>query len=176
MIRRMYELGRNIAVYRKKAGITQAQLAQMLTKITEQTVSLCMVSNWQRAIVDVPAAIMPDICHCLHCSSFDLYPHSESLTDRDIRLMETIRAMSESDKNDLYYLLHEWRGDRTALLKLDVIHAMQDESLRYEADKNIIESYLYASKHQPQLIDHRAHADLNYVRKAHKHLLDDQED
>lgn len=50
--------------------------------------------------------------------------------------------MSEDEKDDLYYLLNEWQGDRKALLKLDVLHAVQSKDLRMEADRMIIRSYI----------------------------------
>ena len=84
-----------------------------------------MVSAWERGTRDVPAAIIPTLCHVIHCTSFDLYPHSGALSDRDLQLIDTIRHMGDDEKADLWYLLHEWDGDRKALLKLDVIHAVQ---------------------------------------------------
>lgn len=170
------ELGANISKYRKRAGMTQQQLADQLTDQTDRSVSLQMVSAWERGERDIPAAVMPDICHCIHCSSYDLYPHSETLTDRDVQLISTIKAMSDDEKDDLYYLLHEWRGDRKALLKLDVIHAVQDESLRYGPDGHIIESYTDAVKRNDPRIDRRISTDLAYVLKARRKLLEDDND
>ena len=121
------ELGQNMAIMRKRANITQQQLADGLTDRTGKPISMHMVSAWERGTRDIPAAIMPDICQLLHCTSFDLYPHSVTLTDRDVQLISSITAMSEEEKADLYYLLHEWRGDRKALLKLVVLHAAQSE-------------------------------------------------
>lgn len=94
-----------------------------------------MVSAWERGLRDIPASILPDICHAVHCTSYDLYPHSEMLSDQDIQLMDTIRAMGQEEKDDLFYLLHEWDGDRKALLKLDVIHAVQSPEMRYVPDR-----------------------------------------
>lgn len=94
-----------------------------------------MVSAWERGTRDVPLAITPALCAIIHCTSFDLYPHSETLSDRDLQLMATIKAMGEEEKADLFYLLHEWDGDRKALLKLDVIHAVQSPEMRYVPDR-----------------------------------------
>ena len=81
--------------------------------------------------------------------------------------------MGEEEKEDLYYLLHVWSGDRKALLKLDVLHAVQSKDLRYEADRMIIRSYIDAMKAGGKGIDHRIRADLPYVQRAFRHLLDD---
>lgn len=121
------ELGENIAQMRKRAGMTQQQLADALTAQMGRSVSLHMVSAWERGHRDIPAALIPAICQALHCASFDLYPHSSTLNDRDVQLISSITAMSEEEKADLYYLLHEWRGDRKALLNLTVLHAVQSE-------------------------------------------------
>lgn len=94
-----------------------------------------MVSAWERGTRDVPLAITPALCSIIHCTSFDLYPHSETLSDRDLQLMATIKAMGEEEKDDLFYLLHEWDGDRKALLKLAVIHAVQLPEMRYVPDR-----------------------------------------
>lgn len=99
---------------RKRSGLTQSQLAMQLTDRTGEQVSMCMVSNWERGLVDVPASVIPDICHIIHCTSYELYPHSETLTDRDVQLISTLKAMSDEEKDDLIYLLHEWDGDRLA--------------------------------------------------------------
>lgn len=171
------ELGANIAKFRKRASITQQRLADDLTETLNKPVSLHMVSAWERGLRDIPAAVIPSICHIIHCTSWDIYPHSTRLTDRDVRLIETVTALSDEEKDDLYYLLHEWHGDRKALLKLDVIHAVQDESLRYEPDGRIIESYRDAIKRNDPRIDRRAKTDLAYVLKARRKLLeDDRED
>ena len=170
------ELGANIAKYRKQANVTQQQLADELSRIIDKPVSLHMVSAWERGQREIPASVLPSICHIIHCTSWDIYPHSEILTDRDVRLIATVTAMADEEKDDLYYLLHQWRGDRKALLKLDVIHAVQDESMRYEADRMIIDSYIDARKRDDPGIDTRAKIDLSYVLKAWRHLLEDDDD
>lgn len=166
-------MGDNIAKLRKRANVTQQQLADELTRLTGRDISMHMVSAWERGSRDVPAAIIPTICHVIHCTSFDLYPHSETLTDRDVQLIQSIKAMGDEEKADLFYLLHEWRGNRKALLKLDVIHAAQDKSMRYAPDKMILDGYIDAAKRGGHGLDPRAHVDLDYVKAALRQLLDD---
>ncbi len=95
MIRITYELGRNIATMRRRSGLTQTQLADQLTERTGRQISMTTVSNWERGLVDVPASLLPDICHIIHCTSWQLYPHSETLSERDLQLISTIKAMGE---------------------------------------------------------------------------------
>lgn len=95
MIRITYELGRNIATMRRRSGLTQTQLADQLSERTGRQISMTTVSNWERGLVDVQASLLPDICHIIHCTSLDLYPHSETLTDRDVQLIRTISALGE---------------------------------------------------------------------------------
>lgn len=170
------ELGHNMATHRRRAGLTQTDLAAALAAATGAHITMTIVSNWERGHVDVPAAMLPAICQLIHCSSYDLYPHSVVMSDRDVQLVAIIKALSDADKDDLYYLLHEWRGDRKALLKLDVIHAVLPEHLRYAADQMIIDNYKYAIKHMPQDVDHSASTDLAYVLKAWHDLTRDEED
>lgn len=132
-----------------------------------------MVSAWERGTRDIPAAMIPSICSIIHCTSFDLYPHSATLTDNDVQLISTIKAMGDEEKADLYYLLHEWHGDRKAMLKLDVIHAAQDRSMRYVPDKMILDGYIDAVKRGGHGLDQRAHVNLDYVKAALRQLLDD---
>lgn len=176
MIRISCELGHNIARYRKKARITQTDLADALCSDTGERITMTMVSNWERGVVDIPAAMVPPVCHILHCSSFELYPHSDVLTDRDVQLIATVKSLDDAEKDDLYYLLHQWHGDRKALLKLNVIHAVQDADLRRDADLAIIESYKSAVKRNDPGIDRRISTDLAYVQKAFRDLLKDEED
>lgn len=131
-----------------------------------------MVSAWERATREVPASMIPMICSVLRCTSWDLYPHSEVLTDRDVQLISIVEALGDTEKDELLYLLRDWDGDRRALLKLDVIHAVQSRQLRSVADKMIISSYTEAIRLGGDDIDQRINVDLDYVRKAFKHLYD----
>ena len=167
------ELGSNIATFRKRACISQQQLANDLTEQLQRQISMHMVSAWERGLRDIPAAVIPEICKIIHCTSFDLYPHSETLSDLDVQLIATIKAMSDAEKDDLYYLLHEWHGDRKALLKLCVIHASQSEDLRYVPDGMIIQSYIDAVNRNDSKLDRRPNVDLEYVLKARRRLLTD---
>lgn len=163
-----------MSTLRRRAGLTQQRLADIISAAAGVEINLHTVSGWERGLRSIPAALVPEICRALHCTSWDLYPHSDTLTDRDVRLIATIRAMGDDEKADLYYLLHDWAGDRKALLKLDVIHAVQSKELRYVPDRMIIESYEDAVRRGGQGIDTRAKVDLDYVRKAFLHLLDDE--
>lgn len=169
------ELGEHIAIQRKRSRLTQQQLADILTNETDRPISMHMVSAWERGLRDLPAAMLPALCRVLHCSSFDLYPHSGVITDRELQLIATIKAMSDDEKDDLYYLLHDWLGDRRALIKLDVIHAVQSAAMRREPDMLIINNYIYAVKHNDPDLDRRISTDLAYVQKAARELLDDKE-
>lgn len=71
------------------------------------------------------------------------------------------------------YLLRDWDGDKRALLKLNVLHAAQSCELRYGPDLAIIKSFVYAMKNGGDGIDPRAPVDIDYVRRAHRRLLDD---
>ena len=132
-----------------------------------------MVSAWERATREVPASMIPMICRIIHCTSWDLYPHSESLSDRDLQLISTIKAMGEQEKDDLHYLLCKWDGDRKAMLKLDVLHAVQSPSMRREPVKITLRNYIESIKINDPLLDRRAHVDYVYVKKAFDNLLDD---
>lgn len=166
MIRISCEIGANIAKKRKQTGLTQARLAERLSEQTGEHISMHMVSCWERGLVDVPAGVLPSICHALSCSSWDLYPHSERLDERDILLMERIRVMKQDEKADLYYLLEHWQGDMRALLKLNVIHAVLPEYRRYDADLAIIEAYKEAIRVGDPNVDDRINVDLPYVLKV----------
>lgn len=164
------EIGENIARKRRTASLTQQQIADQLTSMTDRDISLHMVSAWERGLRDIPAAIIPAICAILHCSSFELYPHSKTVSDRDMQIISTVIAMSDDEKDDLYYLLHDWDGDRKALLKLDVIHAVLDKSMRAEPDRMIIDNYIDAVKAGDPNIDRRIRTNVGYVLEAYKKL------
>lgn len=173
MIRISYEICQNIAAIRKKRRMSQQEFADKLTELIGEPVSLSMISSWERGVAEPRIGFMPYICHALGCSSYELYPHSEVVSDRDVALIATIKALSDDEKDDLDYLLHRWNGDHKAMLKLDVIHAVQDESLRYVPDKMIIDSYIDAIKRSDPRIDRSKKTDLDYVLKAFYALMDD---
>lgn len=175
MIRISCELGANMSRLRKRARITQTQLADLLTSDTGEHVTMHMVSHWERGLVDVPAAIIPSFCRIVHCSSFELYPHSDIVSSRDVSLISAFRSMGDDTKDRLYYLFHDWPGDKEALINLMVIHAVQDDAMRYVPDRMIIESYIDAVKRNDPRLDRRITPDLAYVQKAAKELLKDKE-
>lgn len=170
------ELGANIAKCRRRAGVTQQHVADELTRIIGEPVSMHMVSAWERGQRDIPAAIVPSLCQVIHCTSWELYPHSVSLSDKDVLLISTMVALPDDEKDDLIYLLHQWRGNRRALLKLNVIHAVQDDSMRYEADRIIIDNYKAAVRRNDPRLDRRISTDLACVLRAWGSLLDDDDE
>ncbi|MCQ2299998.1 MAG: helix-turn-helix domain-containing protein [Bacteroidales bacterium] len=167
------EIGANIAIYRKRARITQQQLADALTDVTGDSISMHMVSAWERGKRDIPVSVFPALCRIIHCTSYELYPHVSQVTDRSAQLIATIDAMSDDEKNDLFYLLCQWHGDRKAMLKLDVLHAVQSPAMRREPVKITLRNYMESCKSNDPALDRRAHVDYAYVKKAFDSLLDD---
>lgn len=161
----------NLTKYRKQAGITQDGMADRLSEMTGHVFTSSQISAWERGTTMPPAAVMPFVCRVVGRSSYDLYPHSETLTERDVRLIATVMALGDNSKDGLYYLLHQWDGDRLALLKLDIIHAVLPEHLRYDADRAIIDNYREAVKRNAPDIDRRVSTDLAYVLRAWRSLI-----
>lgn len=134
-----------------------------------------MISAWERGKRDIPVSVFPALCRIIHCTSYELYPHVSQVTDRSAQLIATIDAMSDDEKNDLFYLLCQWHGDRKAMLKLDVLHAIQSPAMRREPVKIILRNYIESVKSNDPALDRRAHVDYAYVKKAFDSLLDDDD-
>ena len=88
------QLGANIAQYRTKMSITQRQLADRITAASGMDVSTAMVSSWERGAAQIPAEMIHYITSALCCTSYDLYPHSSTYTERDVQIMERFHSLS----------------------------------------------------------------------------------
>lgn len=88
------QLGANIAQYRINQGITQRQLADRITAASGMDISHAMVSNWERGVAQIPAEMVHYITSALCCTSYDLYPHSTTYTERDMQIIERFHSLS----------------------------------------------------------------------------------
>lgn len=91
-------------------------------------------------------------------------------------LIQSIKALDDDEKDDLYYLLHDWKGDRKALLKMDVAYAAQGKAMRYSDAKQILSSYTDCVRRGAADLDTRHKIDIEYLHRAIYHLLDDEEE
>ena len=163
-------LGANIQKIRQQQGLQQQELADRIVALSGENVTRVMVSKWERGLTTLPAEMAHYISLALGVSSYHLWPHSDLVTDKDVELIQWIRNLKEDEKDDLLYLLKQWRGDTRALLKMDVIHAILPEWRRAEADRTIIEEYKEAIRTGDPDIDTRAKTDLPYVLKIFREL------
>lgn len=87
----MKELGKNIMTFRKKAGITQEHLAELMQ------VSVSAVSQWEtgKTLPDISA--IPILCHVLNVTADELLG-----IDLEIREQE-IHEIIESAKEEIFY-------------------------------------------------------------------------
>lgn len=129
-----------------------------------------MVSAWERGAAHIPAEMVHYITGALCCTSYDLYPHSTTYTERDLQLMERFHSLSDREKDILHYLMFSWRGDRRALLELDLIHAALPEYRRHYADSTIIEAYKEGIRENDPNIDRRLSTDLPYILSVFRKL------
>lgn len=110
------QLGANIAQHRINQNMTQRDLADRITAASGMDISQAMVSNWERGVAQIPAEMVHYITAALCCSSYDLYPHSATYSERDLQIMEQFHAMSDREKDIMYHLMFRWKGDRRAIL------------------------------------------------------------
>lgn len=164
------ELGDNIRQIRTERNMTQWLLAERIAEISGQKVSCDMISKWERGLSMIPAEMAYYISIALGVSSYRLWPHSSCISKKDIDLISIIRSLPDDEKDDLLYLLTEWNGDKRALLKLDVAHAVLSECRRAYADSVIIEAYKDAIRTDDPDMDRRRPVDLQYIQKAFKKL------
>ena len=88
------QLGANIAQQRINIDITQRQLADRITAASGMDVSPAMVSSWERGAAQIPAEMIHYITSALCCTSYDLYPHSSTYSERDVQIMERFHSLS----------------------------------------------------------------------------------
>ena len=165
-----FEIVQNIIKIREKRGMSQKELAYRVSQHADKNVTEAMVSCWEREVVPLPAAMMPAICKALACSSYELYPHSTHVSDRDIKLLDAFRHLSEREKDIMYYMIHEWKGDRVALLELGLLHCVMPEYTRWYSDMTIIEAYKDGVRTNDPAIDKTMTVNLPYIMKAFKQL------
>ena len=75
----MKELGRNIADFRKRAGITQEHLAELLH------VSVSAVSQWETGKTLPDISSVPVLCHVLNASADELLGIDQEMKEQEIR-------------------------------------------------------------------------------------------
>ena len=75
----MKELGKNISSYRKKAGITQEHLAELMH------VSVSAVSQWETGKTLPDISMIPILCHVLDVSADDLLGIDAQMREQEIR-------------------------------------------------------------------------------------------
>lgn len=172
MIRVSYEICQNIALQRKSAHMSQQALADKLTELTGEKVSLHMVSTWERGITEPRIGFMPHICHALGCTSYDLYPHSKTYTQRDMRFLEAIQHLSDRQKDILLFMLDDWDGDADTFWEFGLMYAVMDgQERKYIADVGI-EQYLAAKRNYPDSITkaNGLDVDIELIKKGAKKL------
>ena len=172
MIRVSHEICQNIARTRKKAHMSQQQLADKLTELTGENVSLYMVSSWEREIAEPRIGFMPHICHALCCTSYDLYPHSQTFSDRDMRFLEAVQHLSDRQKDILLYMLTDWDGDAETFWEFGLMYAVMDsQDRKYIADAGV-EQYMITKRNYPDSIDYAngLGVDIDLIKKGAKKL------
>ncbi len=83
-----YEIGARIRKYREEKGLTQKQLADMIS------VSNARVSNWEQGINRPDADILADICRALNVSPSELlnvHLVGEELSQHEMKLVNAYR-------------------------------------------------------------------------------------
>lgn len=74
----MQELGKNIAIYRKKAGITQEHLAELMH------VSISAISQWETGKTMPDISAVPVLCHVLNVSADELLNIDQEKKEQEI--------------------------------------------------------------------------------------------
>lgn len=164
------ELIKHIIEIRKKRGMSQKELAYKISQYADKNVTEGTVSSWEREVVPVPAPMMPYICKALACSSYELYPHSDIITERDVQLLDIFKHMSDREKDILYYFVHDWHGDRLALGELGVAHTIMPEWRRWDTVLVVLETLKEAMKEHDSDVDQRIVPDVEYIKKVWKKL------
>lgn len=75
----MKELGKNISAYRKKAGITQEHLAELMN------VSISAISQWETGKTMPDISAVPVLCHVLNVSADELLSIDQEKKEQEIR-------------------------------------------------------------------------------------------
>ena len=75
----MKELGKNISAYRKKAGITQERLAELMH------VSVSAVSQWETGKTLPDISMIPILCHVLDVSADDLLGIDAQMREQEVQ-------------------------------------------------------------------------------------------
>lgn len=163
-------IGSNIGIQRRRQHMSQRELADQLSAITDQLISDYMVGSWERGTVQIPAAILPPICQVLRCSSYVLYPRSSTMSERDLHLMASLQNLSGREKHILDFLTHDWCGDSHALWEFGLLYAVLPESLRQDIAEFGIHTYKDARSSGDVFLDDRMEVDLVAIIRAWRKL------
>lgn len=164
------QIGQNIASVRQRRGITQRQLADMVSDESGRDITPSKVSAWERGAALIPAEMTIYISHALQCTSYELYPHSQLIAPQDALLYAKLLSMSPRDREIAHYLMIDWHGDTHALLELDLIHAVLPEYRRQYADMTIMEAYRECVSEHDTNMDTRIKTDIQCVTRAFRKL------
>ena len=73
------ELGKNIAYYRRRAGLTQDMLSMQMG------VSMQAVSKWERSISSPDVSLLPPLAQALGVTIDALHPSDRGISRKEIR-------------------------------------------------------------------------------------------
>lgn len=92
-------IAENIRFYRKRANLTQKQLAEKLG------VKNSAVSNWENGQNFIGISVLPRLCHLLGITTDQIYGFNEEFTasDSETELLSLFNQMNETQKNDLLF-------------------------------------------------------------------------
>lgn len=163
-------LGQNIRMKRKQAGLSQKDLADAVSELSDCIVSASMVSSWERGDSFVPASMVHCICVALHCSSYELFPHSAIASDQDIEVHTIVKTMSPRAKEILLYMVRDWKGDADTLWEFGALYAVLPEYRREYIARTGIECYKEGIHDKDENIDKRIEVNLPQIVRGWQKL------
>lgn len=160
----------NLVRLRKSRRLTQQQLSDRCDALSPGTVSVRMISRWERGLSPIPSDKLCLLAKALHCTVDSICNDLPSTATRDITAIAQALYPLPSDAREIvHYAFTAWPGDVLALIYMIGVHISLPPDKRCDISGMAIHQYL--SSHSTDTISASAPApDIDYLLSAHEEI------
>ena len=160
------EIGKRIRTIRKSRGLTQNELANKYTEVSEIPISANMISMWESGDRRIYADQLYYLCTIFERNPTVLYPHPNV---NGKLLADEVEAFMSQDFNILRYVITKWNGNVKALFQFIALYVSLPKQLRQDIAGMGVSMYELGIK-DDKLLDDAPNVDLEYLKEETERL------